>query len=120
MKKHYKVSEHHNSDEYRYLTTETVGNYNFIIIGKPENAINLLGFFKLLYVFEDKHGYNNVFTSMEDFVSYITNDGSYERHCFSNALLEPDHPDYQEGVDAVDRYLIALNNGVEWDKYIPE
>lgn len=102
---------------YGYITTESLGNRGFSIIGK---AVNTGGSFEVLYVYEDKHGYNNVFTSMEDFVSYIANDGGYERHCFSNALFEPDHPDYQEGVDAVDRYLIALNNGVEWNRYNPE
>ncbi len=102
---------------YRYISTETMAGRSFTVIGK---AINAESSFEVLYVFEDKHGYNNVFPSMEDFVSYLTNDGSYERHCFSNAMLEPDHPDYQEGVDALDRYLIALNNDVEWDKYNPE
>lgn len=85
---------------YEYIYNEHIGNGVFDIIRMLDGA--------LIFSFLDKHGYFNVFNTMEQFTIYIEQGDSDGRICIADAQLDENDPNYEEGVDALDRYLRTL------------
>lgn len=87
---------------YEYIHNEEIGMGVFDIIRLPDG--------ELLFSFKDKHGYFNIFTTMEDFLAYMGVNGLIESDhvSFPDEYPFPDDPDYEEGVDALDLYLRSL------------
>ena len=81
--------------------------YNDAIYDGVFDIIKLQGEDNFLFSFLDDGGYFNIFKSMQEFYNYVI-DEPCERICFEDESYEEDDPRYEEGVDALDRYLRSL------------
>jgi hypothetical protein len=85
---------------FEYLYNDEVGNGVFDIIRLPNG--------ELLFSFKDKHGYFNVFPTMEDYTLYVEGLDGCKYVCVEDKYIEEGEEGYEEGVDALDRYLRSL------------
>lgn len=85
---------------YEYIHNEHIGNGVFDIIRMHDG--------EMLFSYLDKHGYFNVFNTMSEFAEYLDGTSIENRVCIKDEQLDESDPDYEEGVDALDRYLMTL------------
>lgn len=86
---------------FEYIHSEELGGGVFDIVRLPDG--------KLFFSFLDKHGIFNVFPTMEDYTLYAKGlFVGFKRECFEDVQLDEGDPNYEEGVDALDRYLRKL------------
>jgi hypothetical protein len=93
-----------NQEKFEYIHNEEVGNGQFYIAKLPER--------ELLFVFLDKYGYFNIFPTMQDYTLYVENDLTCKRDCIEDSYIEEGEEGYEEGVDALDRYLRELSEPI--------
>lgn len=87
--------------KFEYIHQEDIGGGVFDIIKLKDH--------RLLFSFQDKHGIFNVFPTMSDYTMYAEGDlDGCTSVCINDESLDESDPAYEEGVDALDRYLGAL------------
>ena len=87
--------------KFEYIHQEDIGSGVFDIIRLKDGV--------LLFSYQDKHGIFNIFPTMGDYTAYCEgNLSGCQRVCIDNEYIEEGEPGYEEGVDALDRYLDSL------------
>lgn len=86
-------------DQFAYVHNDEVDNGVFDIIRMPNG--------ECLYSFKDKHSIFNVFPNLGEYLNYVRGEPC-ARECIEDDMLDESDPDYEEGVDALDRYLRSL------------
>lgn len=93
------------NEKFDYIHVEDVGSGQFCIAKLPNNT--------LLFIFKDKHGIFNVFPTMNDYTLYAK--GwlyGLKRECIDDEYIEEGEEGYEEGVDALDRYLRTMSEPI--------
>lgn len=85
---------------YEYIYCKNIGNGVFTIARLPKGDC--------LFIWLDKYGTYNVFEEFEEYLKYNGGDLECQRVCFDDVYLEETDEGYQEGVDALDRYMASL------------
>ena len=82
-------------DVVKYLYCEDCGNGQFMI------ATSVADPSLLVFVYLDKHGYFNIFRSMQEYTMYVEN-----IECDRICINYDDYPNLDEGVDPLDQWLM--------------